>query len=181
MAGRNFDKIHIIRGIKMDLEQIRKRWIDYNLDIINRFAEESRINSNSMDKLRVFSIDYLIDFESEIEEDPENLDGGILTLDTVYAGYIDSFLGRWYIQKVENPNIQDLKQYQELLHRLFTFIKEKKLYKEGSGQLSRLIKKLEAKKKYTKRLTDYLEIQQEKDDEEKYLDLMREWEYEDLY
>lgn len=163
------------------LKDLRDRWVAYNLELVRKYSEAKKPDEEALKKLNLFAVDYLIDFESELEEDPDNLDGGILSLDTVFAGYIDSFLGRWYIQRVEGANEKDLRHYQEVLHGFYSFLKEKKLYKEGSVQLTSLLKKLEAKKKYQKRLADYLDIQKEKDDEEKYLDLMREWEYEDLY
>lgn len=171
-------------GIFMDateLKSLRDRWVKYNIDLLEKYAAQKNPHQEAMDKLRFFAVDYLIDFESELEEDPENEDGGILTLDTVFAGYMDSFLGRWYIQKIEGANEDDLNKFQDALHGFYAFLKENKLYKEGAAQHTKLMKRLENKKKYVKRLREYQEIQKEKGDEEKYLDLMREWEYEDLY
>lgn len=166
--------------MKVDVKAIRERWVRYNLDLVDRFTHDTGADGNSVDKLKFFAVNYLIDFESELEEDPDNEDGGILALDTVFPGYIDSFLGRWYIQNVPGATEEDMKNYQKVLSDFYKFIKKHKLYKEGSGMLSRLLKKLEAKKKYLKRLKSFIEIQAEKEDEEKYLDLMQEWEYEDL-
>jgi hypothetical protein len=165
----------------LDLKSVRERWVRHNLDLIEKFAGERQVEGGLLEKLKLFAVDYLIDFESEMDEDPENEDGGILTLETVYAGYIDGFFGRWYIQKVEGVSEEEILRFQEVLARFYAYMKEKKLYREGSAQHTKLMGRLENRKKYARRLREYLEIQKEKGDEEKYLDLMREWEYEDLY
>jgi hypothetical protein len=167
--------------MEVDVQAVREKWVNYNKDLITRYASTRKVDEKKLALLSLFAIDFLIDFESEIEEDPENLDGGIITLDTIYASYVDSFLGRWYIQKTENPTEENVNIFMDVLSDFYAYLKENKLYKEGAAQHAKLMKRLENRKKYLKRLIEFLEIQKVKDDEEKYLDLMQEWEYEDLY
>ncbi len=164
----------------MELEKVRQKWKDYNQSIIDKFCKINNFSENDKQKLNYFGVDYLIDFESELDEDPDNEDGGILTLDTVTAGYIDSFMGRWYIQNTPDLDEKDFIKLLELLQKLYSYLKTEKLYKEKAAQYQKLNRRLENKKKYLKRFKEFKKIQLEKDDEEKYLDLMREWEYEDL-
>lgn len=191
-ASRYIEKIKrpcLKEGDLMDLQQVREKWVNHDQEMIDQFikhlSDEKKLNANKekdyREKLEYFAIDFLLDFESEIEEDPENEDGGIITLETVTAGYIDSFLGRWLIQKSDRASEKIIKDYQTVFKLFYDYLKENKLYKEGAAQFKKLMNRVEHKKKYVKRIKDYLEIQEEKGDEEKYLDLMREWEYEDLY
>jgi len=176
-------------GMEMDLDKVRERWINYNREIIDKFFEhlsqEGKISKkkeeNYRKKINFFATDFLLDFESEMDEDPDNEDDGIITIDTVTAGYIDGFLGRWFIQKTDKASEKSIKEYLEVLGKFYEFLRANKLYKEGAAQYNKLKRRLANKKKYLKRLKSYEEIQAEKDDEEKYLDLMRDWEYEDLY
>lgn len=173
----------------MDLEKVRERWIDYNKGVIDKFFEHlstkgkvsEKKKNNYRKKIDFFATEYLIDYESEMDEDPDNEDGGIITIDTVTAGYIDSFLGRWLMQKTDMASEKTIKDYLDALSKFYEYLKTNKLYKEKAAQYNKLKRRLVNKKKYLKRLKDYEEIQEQKDDEEKYLDLMREWEYEDLY
>jgi hypothetical protein len=69
----------------------------------------------------------------------------------------------------------------DALANFYAFLKENKLYKERAAFHTQLMSRLNNRKKYAKRLKEYQKIQLEKDrDEEKYLDLMQEWEYEDI-
>ena len=174
----------------MDLAQVREKWVTYNKDLIGKFAaflaEDANLSEETkkdyLEKLEFFGIDYLIDFESELDEDPENEDGGILTLDTVSWGYIDGFLGRWFIQKTDKATEESIKGYQIALLAFFEYLKANKLYKEKAVVFNKLKSRLNSKKKYMKRFTEYMAIQDLKDkDEEEYLEQMQEWEYEDLY
>jgi hypothetical protein len=167
--------------MEVDVQTVREKWVDYNKDLISKYAADRKVSGKKLDLLTFFAIEFLIDFESEIEEDPENLDGGILTLDTIYASYMDGFLGRWYIQKTENPTEEGINAFMDVFSDFYAYLKENKLYKEGAAQHTKLMKRLGNRKKYLKRLNEFLEIQKVKDDEEQYLDLMQEWEYEDLY
>lgn len=164
----------------MDLEKVRSRWVNYNTDLIKKFAAETGAEKDVIERLIFFGIDFLIDFESELDEDPENKDGGILTLDTVPSTYMDSFLGRWLIQNRQGITEKVLRDFMETLSAFYAFLKANKLYKERASEYNRLMAKLETKNKYLKRLKEYLKIQESKDNEELYLDLMQEWEYEDL-
>jgi hypothetical protein len=165
----------------MDLQTIRERWVNYNLNLLNRFTDSNKVSQQNLEKLRFFATTYLIDFESELDEDPENEDGGILTLDTITAGYIDSFLGRWYIQNNPDLTEDELTGFMDVLAEFYAFLKQNKLYKERAAFHTQLMSRLNNKKKYLKRLKEYQKIQLEKDrDDEKYLDLMQEWEYEDI-
>jgi hypothetical protein len=170
----------------MDLNQVRQKWIDYNSKTIDQFAKHffpdgtEEKKQDYLKKLAFFATDYLLDFESEIEEDPDNEDGGIITLDTVTAGYLDGFLGRWLIQKTDMATEENIADFISVLNEFYAYLKENNLYKEKSAQYAKLKKRLDNPKKYIQRLRDYNEIQKEKDDEEKYLDLMQEWEYEEL-
>lgn len=164
----------------MEMEKVRQRWIDYNMNLVEKFANEKKPSRVLLDKLKFFAVEYLIDFESELEEDPDNRDGGIITLDTITAGYIDSYFGRWYVQKNEGITEKDMKDSLKAMQQFYEFLKEEKLYREKASQHTKLMKRLGNEKKYLKRLKEYRKIQKEKGDEEKYLDLMREWEFEDL-
>jgi hypothetical protein len=165
----------------MDLQTIRDRWVNYNLSLLDKFTASNEVSQQNLDRMRFFATTYLIDFESELDEDPENEDGGILTLDTITAGYIDSFLGRWYIQNNQDLTEEDLADFMDALANFYAFLKENKLYKERAAFHTQLMSRLNNRKKYAKRLKEYQKIQLEKDrDEEKYLDLMQEWEYEDI-
>lgn len=171
----------------MDLAAVRDKWVQHNIKLLDGFSlylkeyeyPEDKI-TQWRDLLEYFAIDFLLDFESEIEEDPDNLDDGIITLDTVTWGYADSFLGRWYIQKSGKATEESIKKYQTVLGVFCDYLKQSKQYKQGAADLKKLKSRFDNKKKYIKRFKDYEEIQQIKDDEEKYLDLMQEWEYEDL-
>ena len=174
----------------MDMTQIRDKWVTYNKNLIGKFAAflekddsiSQEIKKDYLEKLEFFGIDYLIDFESELDEDPENEDGGILTLDTVSWGYIDGFLGRWFIQKTDKASEESIRTYQEALLAFFEFLKANKLYKDKAVVFNKLKSRLNSKKKYLKRYTEYKAIQELKEkDEEEYLEQMQEWEYEDLY
>jgi len=170
----------------MDLEQIKEKWASYSRELINRFADslpkKGKNKESCLGKLDFFAINYLLEFESEVEEDPENEDGGIITLDTVTAGYIDGFLGRWLIQKTDMATEKDIKEYQKVFNLFYDYLKVNKLYKEKAAQFTKLKQRLTNKKKYIKRIKSYLEIQELKgQDEEEYLEQMREWDFEDLY
>ena len=174
----------------MDLLKVREKWINYNEDLIHKFmdfiAEDDSISEEKkkdyLEKLEFFSVNYLIDFESELDEDPENEDGGIITLDTVSWPYIDSFLGRWYIQKTDKATEQSIKDYQEAFLAFYDYLKRHKMYKESSPTYNKMKRRFGSKRKYKKRFNSYMEIQDIKDkDEEEYLEQMREWEFEDLY
>jgi len=164
----------------MDLEKVREKWVNYNLELIDKFSRSVKTDQKEVELLKYFGVNFLIDFESELDEDPENVDGGIITIDTVTAAYIDSFLGRWYIQNNENATEEELEAFMDAFFAFYSYLRDNKLYKERAAQLTKLLTKLENKKKYVKRLKDYQKIQESKGDEETYLDLLQEWEYEDL-
>lgn len=165
----------------MDLTQVRERWVKYNLDLIEDFEKATKADPKHIEKLKYFGVDFLIDFESELDEDPENEDGGILTIDTVTAGYMDSFLGRWYIQKNEEATEDDIREYMDAFDKFYGWLKKNKLYKERAAQYTKMARRFTSGKKYLKRIREYKKILELKDDEEKYLDELREWEYEDLF
>jgi hypothetical protein len=162
----------------MDLQTVRQRWVDYNNNLINKYAENFKLSPQTLERLKVFGTEYLIDFESELDEDPDNLDGGILTIDTVTSHYIDSFMGRWLIQK-RGVTESELLEYMQELSSFYSYLKENKLYKERAAQYTKLSDRLKNTKKYMKRLKEYEKIQQETDEETK-LDLLQEWEFEDI-
>lgn len=169
----------------MDITAIRKRWVDYNserirlfLDFLKNEADIPETNIQVYGKmLEDFSVDYLIDYESELEEDPDNEDFGIITIDTVTAGFMDNYLGRWYIQKGIEPSEEKLQKYIDIFNRFYQFLKDNKLYKERAAQYTKLKKRLEKPDKYINRYKEYEELMKEKQrDSDKYSDLLQDWE-----
>jgi hypothetical protein len=169
----------------MDLADVRQRWLDYNNERILLFLDylkkEPGISDAEIDfykkLLDDFSVDYLIDYESEIEEDPDNEDFGIITIDTVTAGFMDNYLGRWYIQKGKNVNEQNLLTYIKLFNLFYQFLKDSKKYKERAAQFTKLKRRLEKPEKYLTRLQEYEALMQEKErNYDNYNDMLQDWE-----
>jgi hypothetical protein len=161
-----------------NIEDVKNKWINYNRNIITRFLSDKKNKDSKKQEqmFELFSSIYLIEYQSDIEEDPDNMDGGIITIDTVTWSYIESFLGRWYIQETEGASEEGIKDFIRLFTLLFTYLRDNKLYKEGRTQVNKILKKLENEQRFVKRLKNYLKIQKEKDNEEKYQDLLNEWE-----
>ncbi|MCE1247049.1 MAG: hypothetical protein LWY06_10430 [Firmicutes bacterium] len=169
----------------MDIAAIRKKWIDYNDEKICLFLgflkKEGKLSEDELfvnkKLLEDFSVDYLIDYESELEEDPDNEDFGIITIDTVTAGFLDDYLGRWFIQKGKNPTEEKLLRYIGLFNEFFQFLKDNKLYKERAAQFTKLKKRLEKPDKYLNRHKEYQALMQEKDrNYDAYTDMLQDWE-----
>jgi len=169
-----------------NVEDAKIKWINYNNNIISRFFSDSKESNDKknfllnpdkqIEMLNLFSSRYLIEYQSDLEEDPDNMDDGIITIDTVTWIYIQSFLGRWYIQEIDGVTEEDIKNFIKLFLIFFTYLRDNKIYKRGKTQVNKILKKLENERKFIKRIKDYIKIQKEKDKEEKYHDLLNEWE-----